>query len=279
MAASSSYQGGDGDPSGCANAYTVRSVPIYGQRGVTAGRQIGVLELRYSASCRANWSRVVLYQQTFSSPSPILIRQDLNTEGRWTTTSDFGLSVQNGAVSAWGRYIRLKNVNSTACVQTWISSRLRHAQLPHGRRSAVRLRKGSNMKKSNLRKGIVTVAAIASAFLVIIGAAPAFASGYGYNGTNPLSTGCASSGTVVADFPINRTSNGASRDRARHVLDGMRHELGGRRQLGLGCDRDQVHRSRISVVPGGAEFDTVTGWSFGMQAYGPGRRASRSKGR
>jgi hypothetical protein len=120
MAASSSYQGGDGDPSGCANAYTVKSAPIYGERGVTAGRQIGVLELRYSAACRANWSRVVLYRQSFSSP--VLITQDLNTEGRWTTTSDFGLSVQNSGVTAWGRYVRLKNVNSTACVQTWISS-------------------------------------------------------------------------------------------------------------------------------------------------------------
>lgn len=118
--ASSTYQGGDGDPSGCANAYTVRSAPIYGQRGVTAGLQIGVLELRYSSACRANWSRVVLYQQSFSSP--ILIQQDLNTEGRWTTSSDYDLSVRNGSVTAWGRYITLNNVNSTACVQTWISS-------------------------------------------------------------------------------------------------------------------------------------------------------------
>lgn len=120
VAASSSYQGGDGDPSGCANAYTVASAPIHGKRGVTAGRQIGVLELRYSAACRANWSRVVLYRQSFASP--VTIQQDLNTEGRWTTTSDFGLSVQSGSVTAWGRYIRLRNVNSKACVQAWVSS-------------------------------------------------------------------------------------------------------------------------------------------------------------
>lgn len=120
LAASSNYQGGDGDPSGCTNAYTVKSAPIYGQRGVTAGQKIGVLELRYSSTCRANWSRVVLYQQSFSSP--ILIQQDLNTEGRWTTTSDYGLSVRYGSVTAWGRYIRLQNVNSGACVQTWVSS-------------------------------------------------------------------------------------------------------------------------------------------------------------
>ncbi|MFH8252825.1 DUF2690 domain-containing protein [Microbacterium sp. B2969] len=120
VAASTSYQGGDGDPSTCTNAYTVKSAPIYGQRGVTAGKQIGVLELRYSSGCRANWSRVTLYQQSFTSP--ILIQQDLNTEGRWTTTSDYGLSVRYNPVTKWGRYIRLQNVNSTACVQTWISS-------------------------------------------------------------------------------------------------------------------------------------------------------------
>lgn len=122
MAASSTYQGGDGDPSGCASAYTVKSAPIYGQRGITAGKQIGVLELRYSAACRANWSRVTLYQQNFSGSNPILIQQDLNTEGRWTTSSDYDLSVRNGSVTAWGRYIRLNNVNSTACAQTWVSS-------------------------------------------------------------------------------------------------------------------------------------------------------------
>lgn len=120
LAVSTSYQGGDGSPAGCANAYTVKSAPIFGERGITKGKQIGVLELRYSSSCQANWSRVSLYRQSFSSP--ILIQQDLNTEGRWTTTSDSGLSVRDGAVGAYGRYIRLRNVNSTACVQTYVSS-------------------------------------------------------------------------------------------------------------------------------------------------------------
>lgn len=119
-AASTTTQGGDGDPSGCAQAYTVRSAPIYGQRGVTKGKQIGVLDLRYSAACQANWSRVTLYQQNFTSP--VLVQQDLNTEGKWTTTSTFGISLQGGAATAYGRYIRLANVNSQACVQTWISS-------------------------------------------------------------------------------------------------------------------------------------------------------------
>lgn len=52
--ASATDLGGDGNPSHCLNAYTVASATIYDYNGA----KVGLLELRWSASCSGNWARL-----------------------------------------------------------------------------------------------------------------------------------------------------------------------------------------------------------------------------
>jgi hypothetical protein len=122
-----------------------------------------------------------------------------------------------------------------------------------------------------LRRSVVAVlAAVSSVFLVMVGAAPAFASGYGYDGTNPVSTGCSASGTAIADYPIYRISD--------HVRVGTTRVM-----YSTACGTNWVavdnwisgataikYIDRASPWFQQGELDTVTGWSFGMQAYAPG---------
>ncbi|ALE05558.1 hypothetical protein AL755_08785 [Arthrobacter sp. ERGS1:01] len=123
QAASSTSFGGNGDPSGYSNAMTVesvKSVGIYGQRGVTMGKEIGKLEIRWSLGCYGNWARVVLYSQSF--PSPVTIEQTIAAEGRQAGSTAFGVSIRNTTASAWTPYLRLANSQSTACANAWLSS-------------------------------------------------------------------------------------------------------------------------------------------------------------
>lgn len=113
-------RGGDGDPRSCANAYVAASRPIVGSRGPTAGKVIGQLELRYSAVCQANWSRVVLFGRMY--PSPVTIEQEIKAEGRTALSTDFNLRNGDGGVASWSRYIRLNNPQSQACVRASVSS-------------------------------------------------------------------------------------------------------------------------------------------------------------
>jgi hypothetical protein len=113
-------QGGDGDPRGCTDAYVAASRPINGERGPTSGKVIGQLELRYSASCQANWSRVVLYGGMYSSP--VTVEQEVTAEGRDARSSDFNLRTGSSGVASWTRYLRLNNPQSQACVRTSVSS-------------------------------------------------------------------------------------------------------------------------------------------------------------
>lgn len=112
--------GGNGDPSTCANAYTVKSAPIYGSRGTTNGKVIGWLELRWSSACYGNWSRVVLYGGLYSSP--VSVEQRIEAEGRAAGSNDFLGRIPSGGTSAWTPYLRLANSQSTACVYAWVSS-------------------------------------------------------------------------------------------------------------------------------------------------------------
>ena len=112
--------GGDGSPTGCSNSYTVASRPIVGARGVTAGKVIGYLELRWSSACYANWSRVVLLGGLYSSP--VTVHQEVRAEGRTAMSDDFGIRTGTGGTTAWTRYLRLRNSASTACVTTSVSS-------------------------------------------------------------------------------------------------------------------------------------------------------------
>jgi hypothetical protein len=112
--------GGNGDPSACAKAYTVKSAPIYGSRGTTAGKVIGWLELRWSSACYGNWSRVVLYGGLYSSP--VSVEQRIEAEGRAAGSNDFLGRIPTSGTSAWTPYLRLANSQSTACVQAWVSS-------------------------------------------------------------------------------------------------------------------------------------------------------------
>lgn len=112
--------GGDGSPTGCANSYTVASRQIVGTRGVTAGKVIGYLELRWSSACYANWSRVVLLGGLYSSP--VTVHQEVRAEGRTAMSDDYGIRTGTGGTTAWTRYLRLRNSASTACVTTSVSS-------------------------------------------------------------------------------------------------------------------------------------------------------------
>ena len=111
--------GGDGLPSNCGNSWTVKSVPIKGNKGRVDGQIIGTLELRWSEDCHANWSRVTLYGGLYSDD--VTVEQEIFSEGRSATSIDFVHPGTSGTVT-WTPMIRLENRDSTACVITWVSS-------------------------------------------------------------------------------------------------------------------------------------------------------------
>ncbi len=113
-------QGGDGDATTCVEPYAVASRPIVGERGSTAGKVIGNLELRWSWSCHANWSRVVLYGGMYSSP--VTVEQEINAEGRVSRSGDYNVRTGASGTAAWTRYLRLSKSESTACVSAHVSS-------------------------------------------------------------------------------------------------------------------------------------------------------------
>jgi hypothetical protein len=117
--AQASDLGGNGSPTGCAGAYTVASKTIYGSRGITAGKPIGQLELRWSSSCYGNWARVVLYGGLYSSP--VNVEQFVSAEGRTASANDT-FRVPSGGTTAWTPYVRLQNSRSQACVTAHVSS-------------------------------------------------------------------------------------------------------------------------------------------------------------
>jgi hypothetical protein len=111
--------GGDGNAqTDCSNGYTVAAATIYGSRGSTAGQPIGQVQLRWSYACGGNWSRVVLYGGLYSTP--VNIQQEVDAEGR-SAISDDTVSVPSGGTTAWTRYLRLANTQSTACAYVWLS--------------------------------------------------------------------------------------------------------------------------------------------------------------
>jgi hypothetical protein len=111
--------GGDGDPTTCSNVITVKTAPIYGSRGPTAGKQIGELQLRWSWGCSGNWSRVVLWGGMYSSQ--VTVEQSVSAEGRSAGATNY-VYTGSGGTSAWTPYVRLANSSSTACVSATLSS-------------------------------------------------------------------------------------------------------------------------------------------------------------
>ena len=112
--------GGDGDPQGCAGAYTARSAPIYGTRGATKGVKIGEVQLRWSTPCYAAWSKVVLYGNTFHSPATV--EQRIESEGRRAGVTDSNLYPWYVGTSTWTPYLRLRDYRSLACAYASVSS-------------------------------------------------------------------------------------------------------------------------------------------------------------
>ena len=111
---------GDGDPSGCANPYTVKSAPIYGTRGPTAGQLIGYVEIRWSWSCYANWTRViVLGSRSYSNT--VTVEEGIRAEGRSAISVD-NVRPGTAGTSAWTRYLRLRDSGSPACAYASLSS-------------------------------------------------------------------------------------------------------------------------------------------------------------
>lgn len=119
IAAQATDSGGNGSPTSCAGAYTVKSAPIYGARGITKGKVIGWLELRWSSSCSGNWSRVVMIGGLYASP--VNVSQFVTSEGR-SAHADDTFRVPASGTSAWTPYLRLANSASSACVQASVSS-------------------------------------------------------------------------------------------------------------------------------------------------------------
>lgn len=104
----------------------------------------------------------------------------------------------------------------------------------------------------------------------MVGAAPAFANGYGYDGTNPVTTGCASSGTPIRDYPIYRTSDGARVGTARVMYSTVCGTNWVAVDNWISGATAWKYIDRASPWFQQGEEDPVTGWSFGMQAYAPG---------
>ena len=119
-AAQAATSGGDGDPSGCASPVTYASTPIYGSRGSLAGVKLGELQLRWSWSCYANWSRVVLYGNT--NRSSVTVEQVVQVEGRSTSESDFQVATFAQGATRWTPYLRVASSASVTCAQAWVSS-------------------------------------------------------------------------------------------------------------------------------------------------------------
>jgi hypothetical protein len=124
----------------------------------------------------------------------------------------------------------------------------------------------------NIRTSAIALAAATAAVaVVLLGATPAqAATGYDLDGTNPVDTGCSASGSPIKDFPITRQSDGARVGTARVMYSSA-------------CGTNWVavdnwvagatawkYISRANQFFEQGEEDTVTGWSFGMQAYAPG---------
>jgi hypothetical protein len=113
-------QGGDGDPMSCANAYTVKSAPIYGVRGPVKGVLLGYVEIRWSSPCGANWSRVIIYGSGAYS-NWVTVDQEIDSEGRTAHSVDTVKPGLSGSTT-WTRYLRLQNSQSRACAYASLSS-------------------------------------------------------------------------------------------------------------------------------------------------------------
>lgn len=118
--ASATDWGGDGNPNvSCPGGYTVKAANIYGTRGVTKGKIIGQVQLRWSSTCRGQWSRVVLYGGLYTNY--VTIEQIVQSEGRTAGANDRVLHGTAGN-STWTPYLRLADSRSRACAQAWVSS-------------------------------------------------------------------------------------------------------------------------------------------------------------
>ncbi|WP_082481710.1 DUF2690 domain-containing protein [Rathayibacter sp. Leaf299] len=118
---------------------------------------------------------------------------------------------------------------------------------------------------------LVTASTVTSVAALTLGAGPAQAtSGYEYDGTNPVTTGCSSSAAVVKDYPINRTSDGARVGTARVMYS---NACG---TNWVAVDNWEPSATAWKIIDRASPYfqhgepDTVTGWSYGMQAYAPG---------
>ncbi len=112
--------GGNGNPAtSCPNGYTVKSAPLVGTRGPTAGKVIGHVQLRWSWACGGNWSRVVLYGGMYTNS--VTVEQIVESEGRRAGAYD-RVTPGSSGTSAWTPYLRLANSQSRACAQAWASS-------------------------------------------------------------------------------------------------------------------------------------------------------------
>jgi hypothetical protein len=111
--------GGNGSPSGCAGAYTVKSATIYGSRGTTAGKPIGQVQMRWSQSCYGNWTRVVLYGGLYKSPVNIV--EEIDSEGR-SAMADDTVKMTASGVTAWTPLLKLAHSQSAACSYATVSS-------------------------------------------------------------------------------------------------------------------------------------------------------------
>ncbi|MEO8095646.1 MAG: DUF2690 domain-containing protein [Pseudolysinimonas sp.] len=115
--------------------------------------------------------------------------------------------------------------------------------------------------------------AVAAATVVVLGlgASPAQATnGYGYDGTNPATTGCATGSYAIGSWPIKVNGTGATvgtmevRYSPRCGTNWVRvnNTLAGYQAL--------KYISRASPWAEQGEIDAATGWSYGMQYYAPG---------
>ena len=123
-----------------------------------------------------------------------------------------------------------------------------------------------------LRKSLFGLAVSAGVVLsVVLSAAPAQAAGYGYDGTDPASTGCATGSTAIASFPIKVNGTGST----VATLEVRYSSACGTNWVRInntvsGMFVNKWIQRTSSPVYTQEDTDTNVGWSYGMQVYAPG---------
>ena len=123
-------------------------------------------------------------------------------------------------------------------------------------------------------KSRTTLLAVGAAIALLTGAVAPVASAAPYDGSNPATTGCANTAVVVATANVVNPQNGAITGVAelRYSTSCQTNWVRVNNYVSGATAIKNINRLASSGYGAfsQSETDSVTGWSYGMQAYAPG---------